>query len=94
MIAFCWFRAEEYFSAKMISIRFVFLIVGISILSSAVFGGESPNEDRIGDILAMMTRMDSKINGIKSDVATMSSKIKEVEQKVEEVSIVINNVSF
>ena len=79
----------------MISIRLVFLIVGVSmILSSAVFGGESANEDRIGDILAMMIRMDSKINGIKSDVATMSSKIKEVERKVEEVSIVMNNVSF
>ena len=63
----------------MIAIRLVFLIVSVStVLSSAVFGGESPNEDRIGVILAMMTRMDSKMT-------SMSSKINEVERKVDEV---------
>ena len=40
----------------MSSLRFAFLIVGISmILSSTVFGGESPNEDRIGNILSLIT---------------------------------------
>ena len=42
----------------MYPMRLVFLIVGISmILSSAVFGDESPNEDRIGNILSLMTGM-------------------------------------
>ena len=69
----------------MIPIRLVFRIISISIIfSSAVFGGESPNEDRIDAILALITRLDTKINGIKSEVNTMSSKISEVEHKVEE----------
>ena len=63
----------------MIPIRLIILIVGVNIsLSSAVFGDELPNEDRIGVILAMITRMDSKMTN-------MSSKINEVEKKVEAV---------
>ena len=64
----------------MSSLRFAVLIVGISmILSSAVFGGESPNEDRIGVILSVMTRMGERMDKLVKNVGDMEKKVNNID---------------
>ena len=66
----------------MIPIRLVFLIVVISmILSSAVFGGESPN-DRIDTLLSLMTGMSERVDKLIKNVGNMETNIKNINKDV------------
>ena len=52
----------------MLPFRLVFLMIGISmILSSAVLGGESPN-DRIDTLLSLMTGVSERLDKLQADV--------------------------
>ena len=82
----------------MYPMRLVFLIVGIStILSSTVFGGESPNEDRIGDILSLMTGVSERVDGLVKNVGKMETKVDNIDtmEKIsaEKISKMENEIS-
>ena len=77
----------------MIPIRLVFLIVGISmILSSAVFGGESPN-DRIDTLLSLMTGMSERVDKLVKNVAKIKTKVDNIEDEMVEVKSDVSSMS-
>ena len=70
------------FSAKMLPLR-LFLIMGISmIFSSAVFGGESPN-NRIDTLLSLMTGMSERVDKLVKNVRNMETEVAEVKKNAD-----------
>ena len=64
----------------MLPLRLVFLAISSSmIFSSAVFGGESPNEDRIGDILSAVYSMRDRMENLVKNVEKIETKVNNID---------------
>ena len=52
------------------------------ILSSTVFGGESPKEDRIGIILSLMTGMRDRMDNMEKNIENINNKDSKIEDEI------------